>query len=163
MSLFSTTAGLHTVRMCALARTRPCFGPRDPGPNTVDVTLAVSTGARDSASDYRQKPVSNLTYQQGCRRNRNHVSQLHGPSACTVAMKAACAIWIGYNSSLRGTLGSDLPLTQPLWSVCSVIPKCPRERVVRRVENDRPQTPSRIGVPAHTRAFCGHPRRMPQI
>src|ERR1700680_1662838 len=84
MSLFSTTAGLHTVRMCALARTRPCFGPRDPGRNTVDVTLAVSTGARDSASDYRQKPVSNLTYQQGCRRNRNNVSQLHGPSACTV-------------------------------------------------------------------------------
>src|SRR5260370_15356279 len=108
MSLFSTTAGLHTVRMCALARTRPCFGTRDRGPNTVDVTLAVSTGARDSASDYRQKPVSNLTYQQGRRRNGNHVSRPHGPSACSVAMKAACATCIDYKSSLRGTLGSDL-------------------------------------------------------
>src|SRR5713226_5761485 len=117
MSLFSATEGLHTVRMCDLSEDATCSGPRDPGPNTVDVTLAVSTGARDSASDYRQKSVSNLTYQQGCRRNGNHVSRPHGPSAWTVAMKAACATCIDYKSSLRGTLGSDLPLTQPLWSV----------------------------------------------
>src|SRR5208282_3332252 len=58
----------------ALAKTRPVSG-LGIRPNTVDVIHAVSIGARDSASNYRQKPVSNLTYQQGCRHNGNHVSR----------------------------------------------------------------------------------------
>ena len=123
MSLFSVKAGLHTVRMCRSREDATCFGSLHPGPNTVDVILAVSIGARDSASDYRQKPVSNLIYQQGCRHNGNHVSRparserMHcRDEGCLRDLYRLQVLTVWHSSA------QVFPLTRPCG--CFVISKC---------------------------------------